>query len=200
MLLAQSFPRPEPPFHYHPQKDVNKSTNAGLCLKHPCVDADCVSFPIKDNKSCALGLGATTRDQVDQLLTNLDRPSSTSSHHNRSQIVRDSLHDCNSKLSLSIFHRVSFSLHHHRAALTLNCYFGNLLRLSFSLSTRTRLLAARWLPTAMRLQIHNLVIARIKPSRAHYGTRGMVLQSSRIGKKRTLRSIYHMTIGKVPNT
>jgi hypothetical protein len=133
MLLAQSFRRREPPFHCHPQNDVYESTNAGLCLKHPSIDAERVASPVKDNNRRALGLGATTRDQVDRLLSNLDRPSSTSSHHNQSQIVRDPLHDCDQRLSLSDSHRTSLGLHHHRAALFLNCRFDNLCRLSLAL-------------------------------------------------------------------
>jgi hypothetical protein len=66
MLLAQSFPRPEPPFRYHPQNDVYESTNAGLCLKYPGIDANRDLVLIKDNNSCALGRGATRQDQVDR--------------------------------------------------------------------------------------------------------------------------------------
>jgi hypothetical protein len=66
MLLAQSFPRPEPPFRYHPQNDVYESTNPGLCLKHLCIDTKCDRLPIKDNNSCVLGRCATTQDEVDR--------------------------------------------------------------------------------------------------------------------------------------
>jgi hypothetical protein len=138
-------------------------------------------------------------DEVDRLLADLDRPSSTSSHHNQPQLVRNSLHDNHKKLSLSI----SLSLIYlwvifftwprlliTASAIHIACQ---------SHSNRARLPTGAWLQTVIRQPAHDLTTV-LRAVRARYGIRNMVTPNFKTGKKKIRRRISRTTNGKVLNT
>ena len=86
------FSCPEPPFHHHPRHDFHDSSDAAVSLRDVCSDTNSLIHAGRSSNCCALGLRATTRDQVDRLLTDLDRPSCTSPRHNQPQLAHNSLH------------------------------------------------------------------------------------------------------------